>query len=232
MARGKFVAYLRVSTVRQGRSGLGLEAQRAAVNDYLNGGRWELLAEHVEIESGRNKDRPSLQKALADCRLYRATLVVAKLDRLSRDAAFLLALRDSSVEFIAADMPAANRLTVGILAMVAEHEAEMISQRTKAALAAAKRRGVKLGNPGNLTNRGRRNGTRASAGVRRSMAEQRAADVAPIIADLRRSGAVSLRELALGLNHRGLPTARGGRWNAVQVQRVLKRLDASSRFRR
>lgn len=232
MARGKFVAYLRVSTVRQGRSGLGLEAQRAAVNDYLNGGRWELVAEHVEIESGRNRGRPALQKALSDCRLYHATLVVAKLDRLSRDAAFLLALRDSSVEFVAADMPAANRLTVGILAMVAEHEAEMISQRTKAALAAAKRRGVRLGNPGNLTNRDRRNGTRASAGVRRSMAEQHAADVAPIIADLRRSGAVSLRELALGLNNRGLPTARGGRWNPVQVQRVLKRLEASSRARR
>src|SRR4051812_47360486 len=109
MAQGKFVSYLRVSTARQGRSGLGLEAQRHAVADYLNGGRWRLVGEHVEVESGRNVARVELQRALAACRLHGATLIVAKLDRLSRNAAFLLTLRDSGVEFVAADMPAANR---------------------------------------------------------------------------------------------------------------------------
>src|SRR6478752_175451 len=153
MATGKFVAYYRVSTARQGRSGLGLEAQRHAVAEYLNGGRWKLVAEHIEIESGRKNERTELRAALSACRLHRATLVVAKLDRLSRDAAFLLTLRDSGVNFVAVDMPDANRLTVGIMAMIAEHEAEAISARTRAALAAAKRRGVRLGNPTHLDRR-------------------------------------------------------------------------------
>src|SRR4051794_13540802 len=122
MVNGKFVSYLRVSTAKQGRSGLGLEAQRQAVAEHLNGGRWTLVAEHVEVESGRRNDRPALAKALADCRIHGATLIVAKLDRLSRNAAFLLTLRDSGVQFVAADMPQANALTVGILAVVAEAE--------------------------------------------------------------------------------------------------------------
>src|SRR5215208_2042297 len=140
MAEGRFIAYHRVSTAQQGRSGLGLEAQRQAVADYLNGGRWELLREFTEVESGKRADRPELAKALAACRVHRATLVIAKLDRLSRNAGFLMNLRDAGVEFVCADMPAANRLTVGIMAVVAEAEAEMISARTKAALAAAKAR--------------------------------------------------------------------------------------------
>jgi DNA invertase Pin-like site-specific DNA recombinase len=224
VAAGKFVAYLRVSTARQGRSGLGLEAQRHAVTEFLNGGRWTLVAEHVEVESGRRKDRPELQRALASCRIHGATLVVAKLDRLSRNAAFLLALRDSGVEFVAADLPGANRLTVGILAMVAEQEAEAISARTKAALAAAKRRGVVLGAPAHLTRRARLLGTKASAVVRSTQAAQRAADLAPIITELRAAGAQSLRELAAGLNAHRLPTVRGGEWSAAQVQRLLTRL--------
>src|ERR671911_796243 len=142
MAQGKFVAYYRVSTERQGRSGLGLEAQRKAVEDYLNGGRWQLLAEFVEVESGKREDRPKLAEALALCRLHGATLVIAKLDRLSRDAHFLLGLQKAGVDFVAADMPDANKMTVGIMALVAQHEREMISERTKAALAAAKARGV------------------------------------------------------------------------------------------
>ena len=145
MAEGKFVSYLRVSTARQGRSGLGLEAQRQAVEDFLNGGNWQLVKEFVEVESGKKADRPQLAKAFQLCRLIGAKLVIAKLDRLSRDAHFLLGLEKAGVDFVAADMPQANRLTIGIMAVMAQHEREMISERTKAALAAAKRRGVKLG---------------------------------------------------------------------------------------
>lgn len=224
MAQGKFVAYHRVSTVRQGRSGLGLDAQKRAVADYLNGGRWKLVGEYVEVESGRNNDRAELKRALAACRLHRATLLISKLDRLSRNAAFLLALRDHGVEFVAADMQGANRMTIGVMAMVAENEAEAISARTKAALAAAKRRGVKLGNPANLTDRARHRGTRASAAVRAATAAQDARDLAPIIAELRRGGATTLRAIARGLNAQGWTTPRGGGWTATQVHRVLERL--------
>ncbi|HEX5439172.1 MAG TPA: recombinase family protein [Gemmatimonadaceae bacterium] len=223
MAHGKFVGYFRVSTARQGRSGLGLDAQRKTVEDYLNGGRWALVAEFTEVESGKRNDRPELAKALATCRLHNATLVVAKLDRLSRNAAFLLTLRDSGVEFVCADMPEANRMTVGVMALVAEHERDAISQRTKAALAAAKRRGVKLGNPGHLTTKARRLGVEASAMRRAAIARQRADDLAPIIGELQAGGAMSLRELARGLNERGILTARGGAWTATQVQRLLAR---------
>ena len=145
---GKFVSYLRVSTKRQGESGLGLEAQRAAVETWLNGGDWTLCEEHVEVESGKRDDnRPALAKAFDACRAFNAKLVIAKLDRLSRDAHFLLGLEKAGVEFVAVDMPHANRLTVGIMALVAEQEREAISQRTKAALAAAKARGTRLGKP-------------------------------------------------------------------------------------
>ena len=139
------MAYYRVSTPKHGRSGLGLEAQRHAVEGYLNGGDWQIVGEFTEIETGKRADRPALAKALAMCRLHGARLVIAKLDRLSRNAHFLLGLKESGVDFVAADMPNANRLTVGIMAMVAEDEAQRISQRTKDALATAKRRGVKLG---------------------------------------------------------------------------------------
>ena len=152
MAQGRFVSYLRVSTDRQGRSGLGLEAQRKAVDDFLNGGRWKLIAEFVEVESGKRDDRPKLAEALALCRLHNAVLVIAKLDRLSRDAHFLLGLQKAGVRFVAADMPEANEMVVGIMAVVAQAERKMISARTKAALAAAKARGKRLGNPGNLRN--------------------------------------------------------------------------------
>ena len=145
MAEGKFVSYLRVSTVRQGRSGLGLEAQRRAVDDFLNGGEWRVIKEFVEVESGKKADRPELLKAFQACRLFGAKLVIAKLDRLSRDAHFLLGLEKAGVDFVAADMPQANRLTVGIMAMVADEERRMISARTKAALAQAKKRGTRPG---------------------------------------------------------------------------------------
>jgi DNA invertase Pin-like site-specific DNA recombinase len=144
---GKWVSYLRVSTDRQGASGLGLEAQRKSVLDYLNGGRWTLAAEFVEIESGKRSDRPQLTAALAACKKQKAKLVIAKLDRLSRNVHFISGLMDAGVEFVACDMPHANKLTIHILAAVAEHEREAISARTTAALQAAKARGVKLGGP-------------------------------------------------------------------------------------
>lgn len=140
----RFVAYYRVSTDKQGRSGLGLEAQRAAVEAHVAAGRGAVAAEFIEIESGRKKDRPQLIAALAAARAHRATLVIAKLDRLARNVHFVSGLMESGVEFVAADMPTVNRLTVHILAAVAEEEARMISARTKAALAAAKARGVAL----------------------------------------------------------------------------------------
>jgi DNA invertase Pin-like site-specific DNA recombinase len=140
MAEGTFVAYYRISTERQGKSGLGLDAQRKAVEDFLNGGNWRIVAELKEIESGKHSDRPALAKAFQACRLRRAKLVIAKLDRLSRDAHFLLGLEKAEVDFVAADMPTANRLTVGIMAMVADEERRMISRRTKEALAATKAR--------------------------------------------------------------------------------------------
>src|SRR5215469_1774045 len=147
MITGKFVSYLRVSTDRQGRSGLGLEAQRKAVEDFLNGGRWELLAEFVEIETGKKDDRPKLHKALQRCKVTGATLVIAKLDRLSRNLAFIAALQDSGARFVAADMLEANETMIQFMAVIAQHERKAISARTKAALAAAKARGKKLGNP-------------------------------------------------------------------------------------
>ena len=218
MAEGRFVSYLRVSTRKQGASGLGLEAQRAAVADYLNGGRWQLLAEVVEVESGKRGDRPKLAEALRLCRIHGAVLVVAKLDRLARDAHFLLGLSKAGVEFVACDMPSANRMTVGIMAVVAEEEARMISTRTKAALAAAKARGVRLGGDRGavLSAEARTKGNAA----RSAKAAGRAADLLPVIREAREAGATTLQAVADALNAKGIPTARGGMWGPVQVQRV------------
>jgi len=224
VSSGKHVAYYRVSTSRQGRSGLGLEAQKRAVAEYLDGGDWKIVGEFTEVESGKRADRPELAKALAVCRLHGARLVIAKLDRLSRNAHFLLGLKESGVDFVAADMPNANRLTVGIMAMVAEDEALRISERTKAALAAAKRRGVKLGGDRGVIPNARSHKTSAEALRLRTAA--RAADLAPIVKELQAAGKTSLRAIAEGLNAQGIPTARGdGEWTATQVMRVLERLD-------
>ncbi|MDV2984197.1 UNVERIFIED_CONTAM: recombinase family protein [Methylobacteriaceae bacterium AG10] len=219
MAEGKFVSYLRVSTRKQGASGLGLDAQRKAVTDYLNGGRWNLIAEVVEVESGKRSDRPKLAEALRLCRLHGATLVVAKLDRLARDAHFLLGLSKAGVEFVCCDMPSANRMTVGIMAVVAEEEARMISARTKVALAAAKARGVKLGG-----DRGAVLSAETKAlgnAVRTAKAKNRAADLRPVIAEIRAAGAITLQAVADGLNARGIATARGKQWSPVQVARIV-----------
>jgi DNA invertase Pin-like site-specific DNA recombinase len=214
---GKWISYLRVSTDRQGQSGLGLDAQRAAVLVFLSGGKWMLEAEFVEIESGKRSDRPQLAAALAACKKNGAKLVVAKLDRLSRNVAFISRLMDSGVEFVAADMPHANRLTVHILAAVAEHEREAISARTKAALAAAKTRGRVLGGPKIATARV------LGSAANKSAADRFAANVVPLIRQIQASGATSLRGVAAALTARGVPTARGGEWSAVQVANALRR---------
>ena len=217
---GKYVAYYRVSTLRQGRSGLGLEAQQQAVREFLIGNGAEIVAEFTEVESGSKSDRPELDRALAACRLRGATLVIAKLDRLSRDAAFLLNLQKANVRFVAADMPEANEMVVGIMAVVAQAERKMISDRTKAALAAAKRRGVKLGN-NNLTDGARRLGSSASAQARGKRAAQRAADVAPTMRELMSTG-LSLRQVAASLNEMGVLAPRGGWWHASSVRNALR----------
>lgn len=220
---GNFVAYYRVSTQRQGKSGLGLEAQRKAVVDHLNGGNWKLICETVEVESGKRADRPKLAEALKLCRVHGAKLIIAKLDRLARNVAFVSNLMEAGVDFEAVDFPQANRLTIYILAAVAEHEAKAISERTKAALAAAKRRGVRLGGyrGTKLTAKARMAGCKA----RTERAEARATDLAPTIAELRAAGVTSLRGIAAALNERAIPTASGeGEWQAVQVARVMARL--------
>jgi DNA invertase Pin-like site-specific DNA recombinase len=222
MAEGKFVAYYRVSTARQGRSGLGLEAQKEAVRSHLNGGSWILVAEVVEIESGKRSDRPKLSEALRLCRLHNAVLIIAKLDRLARNVAFISNLMESGVEFVAVDFPQANRLTVHILAAVAEHEAKAISIRTKDALAAAKARGVQLGGDrGNLPAVAAQ-GRAVSLHRRQEKARVRVVDISPIVAEIRAEGACSLREIARALNERNIPTTRGSSWSAVQVSRLLK----------
>ncbi len=217
MAFGNFVAYYRVSTDKQGKSGLGLEAQRVAVEDFLNGGNWDLVEEYTEIESGCRKDRPELERAMAACRKHKATLVIAKLDRLARNVAFVANLMESGVEFVAVDMPQANKLTVHILAAVAEHERAMISQRTKDALAAAKARGVKLGNPNIAMARAK------GQLVIKSKADKHAQNILPVITAIRDAGVTSLRGIANALNQRGIQTARGGSWHAASVGRVIRR---------
>jgi DNA invertase Pin-like site-specific DNA recombinase len=220
---GNFICYYRVSTQRQGRSGLGLDAQKRAVREYLNGGDWKIKSEFTEVESGKRADRPQLAAALAACRLHGAKLIIAKLDRLARNVAFVSNLMEAGVDFVAVDFPQANRLTVHILAAVAEHEAKMISERTKAALAAAKARGVKLGGDhgARLTQKARRAGWEA----RMARADAKAADYAPAIAEIQAAGITSLRGIAAELNNRGIPTATGtGTWQAAQVSRVLARL--------
>jgi DNA invertase Pin-like site-specific DNA recombinase len=232
MTTGKFVAYYRVSTEQQGKSGLGLEAQRASVAEHVNG-HGVLVGEYVEIESGKRNDRPKLALALAHAKATGAILIVAKLDRLARNVAFIAALMDSEVDFVAADMPLANRLTVHVLAAVAEHEAAMISARTKAALAAAKARGTWVSGSGRMVDRlGNPNGARALRGLGngaaiaavKAAADQHAAQVLPVIAAIRSDGIVSLKGIAVALNDRGILCARGGRWNASRVRLLLARI--------
>ena len=214
----RLVAYYRVSTDRQGQSGLGLEAQQQAVHTYLHGGTGHLVAEYTEVESGKGSaERPALQQAIAAAKRHKATLIIAKLDRLVRNVYFIAGLMESGVDFVAVDMPHANRLTIHILAAVAEHEREMISQRTRAALAAKKARGFTLGCP--CPAKG------AALGVARLQreADRFARNVLPVIESIRHSGMTTLRGIAQALNARGIKTARGGTWEAQTVRNVLSR---------
>jgi DNA invertase Pin-like site-specific DNA recombinase len=226
-AAARFVAYLRVSTDRQGRSGLGLEAQRAAVAEHAARAGGAVRAEFVEVESGRKNDRPQLAAALAACRAHRATLLIAKLDRLARNARFLLGVVEGSGEggVVFCDLPTVPAGPVGKflltqMAAVAELEAGLISQRTRAALAAAKARGKVLGNP--RLRAGTPEHAHAAAAARSAQARARTAEVMPYVEAARRAGASTLRELAAALTARGVPTPAGRHaWRPEQVRRVL-----------
>lgn len=239
-ATGGYVAYCRVSTDMQGREGLGMQAQQDAVRAYLESVgapdgqpiRW-----FIEVESGKVKERPELQAALELCKLRSATLVVAKLDRLARNLAFIATLMESGVDFVCCDMPHANKLTIQVLAAVAEHEREMISTRTKAALASVK---AKLRASGTAMTRGNsrlgiapREITRLGAGdplpgataageVNAAKADAFAARMQPILEGMRRSG-MSYAEIAAELNRRGEPTRKGGEWHSTTVRNILLR---------
>jgi DNA invertase Pin-like site-specific DNA recombinase len=226
----KVIAYFRVSTAEQGRSGLGLEAQRQAVMSLCQSRGWEVIAEHTEVESGKRSDRPKLTEALDHARLTGAKLVVAKLDRLSRDAEFTLRLRNSGVDFTCADNPDVNRLTIGLLAVINEDERERISDRTKAALAAAKARGVKLGNPnGAAAFRRAGKGNAASVEASKANADAFANDLRETMQVIRQDGITSLAAIAAELNRRHIRTPRGGQWHASSVRNLVARLDTEGR---
>lgn len=224
MMRGSFVSYLRVSTQKQEQSGLGLEAQRKTVEDYLNGDDWTRIEELVEIESGKNNRRPKLMEAIDLCKASGATLIVAKIDRLTRDAAFLLSLKDAGINFIAADMPEANRLTIGIMALVAEQEREAISKRTKDALAVAKAMGVQLGayRDGRFVGRtGAAKDAKKASEARTALYRRRAVEKLPILQKVDPEGSMSLRRIAERLNAMNVPTVSGkGSWCANSVKRL------------
>lgn len=220
MANGKFIAYFRVSTQKQGASGLGLDAQKEAVSRFLNSGEQELVAEFQEVETGKGFDpltkRPQLKAALAACRKEGATLVIAKLDRLARNVHFVSGLMESKVQFVACDMPEANELTIHIMAAFAEHEAKRISQRTKEALAVAKSRGVVLGRAG-ATN------LRPNIETRQKVADLFANRLRPLFDGMKVRG-LSQRGMVAELNSLGVPAQQGGNWQLSQVQRVINRL--------
>lgn len=225
----RVVAYYRVSTEGQGRSGLGLDAQRAAVETLCTSRGWQIVEAFTEVESGKRADRPQLTGALHHAKVTGSVLVVAKLDRLSRNVAFLAALQDSGARFLAADMPEANELTVHIMAAVAQAERKAISKRTKDALAAAKARGQRLGNPnGAAAIRRAAKGNGAAVEAVKAGADAHAADLAPIVARLRADGHRSLSALAKALNEGGFATPRGGRWYPSSVSNLLKRIEIAA----
>lgn len=215
---GKFVAYYRVSTARQGSSGLGLDAQKEAVTSYLNGGKWALLKEFTEVETGKGSNalskRPQLREAMAFCKKNKAKLIIAKLDRLARNVNFISGLMEAKVPFVACDLPEANNMTIHIMAAFAEHEATRISARTKEALAQVKARGKQLGNPR----------IKELADMQRSQAMEDAERLRPVLTGFKAQG-FTQRRMVDELNALGLLTVRGKQWGLLQVQRVLSRLD-------
>jgi DNA invertase Pin-like site-specific DNA recombinase len=220
MANGKFVAYYRVSTTAQGQSGLGLEAQREAVARYLNAGDWELVAEFQEVETGKGADalakRPKLKAALDVCRKHGATLIIAKLDRLARNVHFISGLMETGCDFVAADMPQANKVMIQMHAVMSEWERDQISKRTKDALAVAKSRGVILGKAGpkNL---------RPNIQERQQAADSFAAKLRPVFEGMQVRG-LSQRAMMEELNDIGIPAPKGGVWRLTQIQRIIVRL--------
>ena len=222
----RFVAYYRVSTPRQGRSGLGLDAQRQAVSAYLNGGAWQLAAECTEVETGKGSNaldmRPQLRRALEQCRKHKATLLIAKLDRLARNAHFITGLIESGTDFVAVDMPNANKVMLQMFSVMAEWERDQISTRTKAALAAAKARGVALGVAGPRNLRAKNHERRREA--------QEFADRLRGQLHAYQERRLSQREMVADLNRLGVPARKGGRWTLLQLQRVLTRLAAPMPF--
>lgn len=218
-----FIAYLRVSTNKQGIDGLGMEAQRSAIQKHLRSGD-TIIAELIEVENGKKNNRPELKKALDQCHLFHATLLVAKLDRLARNVAFISSLMESGVDFVACDFPQANRLTLHILAAVAEHEREMISTRTKAALAVAKARGVKLGN-NNIRPEMSEAGRKAALIIRQKNADEFVGRIFPIIEALKQTGR-SLRGIARELNKSRFTTPRQKQWTAESVKSAIARATA------
>lgn len=215
--QGRFVSYIRVSTLKQGASGLGLEAQREAVTRHLNGGAWELVGEFVEVETGKGSNaltrRPQLRAALDAARKAKATLIIAKLDRLARNVAFISSLMESGVPFVAVDMPNAGTFELHIRAALAEEERRLISQRTKAALAATKARGTALGRHGAIL-----------AAQHKAEAATRLDPHRDRLATMRADG-LSIRAMVAALNNGGVPSPGGGRWHVATVQRALARLD-------
>jgi DNA invertase Pin-like site-specific DNA recombinase len=219
-SKPKFVIYFRVSTKRQGKSGLGLEAQQAAAEEYVRRMGGLTLATFREVESGKVNARPQLEAALLRCRQSRATLLIAKLDRLSRNAAFLFTLRDSGQKFVALDIPDANTLTLGVMIAMAQHERELISSRTKAALAARRARGLHLGTPRDLS----AYQAAGSAKGRKTNSEKargHALDIKPMIDAAQAAGKTSLRAIAAHLNAEQAPTPRGKQWTATAVKNAL-----------
>lgn len=211
------MAYYRVSTRRQGESGLGLEAQRAAVAGFVKG---PILAEFTEVESGKKNDRPQLSAAIDACKKESAVLIIAKLDRLSRNAAFIFLLRDSGVDFTCVDMPDANTLTVGIMAVLAQHERELISSRTKAALQVKRSQGLTLGSPQNLTQKAQHKGAESNRRKARENIDNRRASK---LATMLRKANYTLSQIAEQLNESGFRTPKGHEFHAAQVQRLLVR---------
>lgn len=209
----KYIAYFRVSTDKQGQSGLGLEAQRAAIQQWAG----QVVGEFTEIESGKNDERPQLAQAISLCREFGHGLLIAKIDRLSRDAAFLLTLRKSGVEILAADMPNCSGLEFGIRAVISQHEREEISRRTKAALDAARQRGQKLGSPSPA------NGGRVTGAARRAQALEYTRKILPILREVQALGMTSTREIAEEFKRRNVPTVKGGQWHTSQVSNLLRR---------
>jgi DNA invertase Pin-like site-specific DNA recombinase len=217
VAEQRFVTYYRVSTDRQGRSGLGLDAQREAVSQFLAARPAAVIAEFVEVESGGKDDRPKLLEALAACQRAKATLLIAKLDRLARSVSFVAGLMDGNVDFVAVDMPHASRFVLHIMAAVAEHERQIIGERTKAALAAAKARGVRLGANGAVL-----------AERHKAEAVEYAIRLAPAIQAANSAGARTAREVAQYLNDCAIPSRNGKTWHPATVARILRRIESAA----